>query len=100
MSVKSGVSTTPHSVMSNPEVQHQRHRARLVGQIYECRCNGRLQTKRSTRLSHTGLVVELTILAWPRGRPESYAGKENRKKRAPTFQNMCFQISDIAKHVL
>jgi hypothetical protein len=24
MSVKSGVSTTPHSVMSNPEVQHQR----------------------------------------------------------------------------
>ncbi len=27
--------------------------------IYECRCNGRLQTKRSTRLSHTGLVVEL-----------------------------------------
>jgi len=22
--------------------------------IYECRCNGRLQTKRSTRLSHTG----------------------------------------------
>jgi hypothetical protein len=24
--------------------------------IYECRCNGRLQTKRSTRLSHTGLV--------------------------------------------
>jgi hypothetical protein len=23
--------------------------------IYECRCNGRLQTKRSTRLSHTGL---------------------------------------------
>jgi hypothetical protein len=26
---------------------------------HECRCNGRLQTKRSTRLSHTGLVVEL-----------------------------------------
>ncbi len=30
--------------------------------IYECRCNGRLQTKRSTRLSHTGLVVELEDL--------------------------------------
>jgi hypothetical protein len=29
---------------------------------YECRCNGRLQTKRSTRLSHTGLVVELEDL--------------------------------------
>jgi hypothetical protein len=26
--------------------------------------------------------------------------KENRKTCAFTFQNMCFQISDIAKHVL
>jgi hypothetical protein len=30
--------------------------------IYECRCNGRLQFKRFTRLSHTGLVVELEHL--------------------------------------
>jgi hypothetical protein len=30
--------------------------------IYECRCNGRLQTKRFTRLSYTGLVVELEHL--------------------------------------
>jgi hypothetical protein len=30
--------------------------------IYECRCNGRLQTKWLTRLSHTGLVVELEHL--------------------------------------
>jgi hypothetical protein len=30
--------------------------------MYECRCNGRLQTKRFTRLSHTGLVVELEHL--------------------------------------
>ena len=30
--------------------------------IYECRCNGRLQTKRFTRLSHTGLVVGLEHL--------------------------------------
>ncbi len=30
--------------------------------IYECRCNGRLQTKRFTRLAHTGLVVELEAL--------------------------------------
>jgi hypothetical protein len=29
---------------------------------YECRCNERLQTKRFTRLSHTGLVVELEHL--------------------------------------
>ncbi len=30
--------------------------------FYECRCNGRLQTKRCTHLSHTGLVVELEHL--------------------------------------
>ena len=30
--------------------------------IYECRCNGRLQTKRFMRLTHTGLVVELEDL--------------------------------------
>ncbi len=29
---------------------------------YECRCDGRLQTKRFTRLAHTGLVVELEHL--------------------------------------
>ncbi len=30
--------------------------------IYECRCDGRLQTKRFTLLSHTGLDVELEHL--------------------------------------
>jgi hypothetical protein len=30
--------------------------------ICECRCDGRLQTKRFTRLSDTGLVVELEHL--------------------------------------
>jgi hypothetical protein len=30
--------------------------------IYECRCNGRLQTKRFTRLTHTESVVELEHL--------------------------------------
>jgi hypothetical protein len=30
--------------------------------IYECRCDGILQTKRFTRLSYTGLVVELEHL--------------------------------------
>ena len=29
-----------------------------INPIYECRCNGRLQTKRFMRLAHTGLVVE------------------------------------------
>jgi hypothetical protein len=30
--------------------------------IYECRCDGRLQTKRFTDLSYSGLVVELEHL--------------------------------------
>jgi hypothetical protein len=30
--------------------------------IHQCRCNGRLQTKRFTRLAHTGSVVELEHL--------------------------------------
>ncbi len=33
-----------------------------IKQIYECRCDGRLQTKRFTRLSYTGLVVQLEHL--------------------------------------
>ncbi len=46
--------------------------------IYECRCNGRLQTKRSTRLSHTGLVVELedvkikTFVLPPWSKPQGF----------------------------
>ena len=35
---------------------------KLLKPIYECRRNGRLQTKRFTRLTHTGLVVELEHL--------------------------------------
>jgi hypothetical protein len=31
---------------------------------------------------------------------KNWVDKENRKTCAFTFQNMCFQISDIAKHVL
>jgi hypothetical protein len=34
-------------------------RKRKIKPIYECRCDERLQTKRFTSLSHTGLVVEL-----------------------------------------
>ncbi len=36
--------------------------------------------------------MELTILGWPRGRPESYAGKENRKTSAPFSKHV---LSDI-----
>ncbi len=32
---------------------------KLLKPIYECGCNGRLQTKRFTRLAHAGSVVEL-----------------------------------------
>jgi hypothetical protein len=35
---------------------------KLLKPLYECRCNGRLQTKRFTRLTHTGSVVELEHL--------------------------------------
>jgi hypothetical protein len=35
---------------------------KLLKPIYECRCNGRLQTKRFTRLTNTGSVVELEVL--------------------------------------
>jgi hypothetical protein len=34
----------------------------MIKPIYECRCAGRLQTKRFTCLSYTGLVVELEHL--------------------------------------
>jgi hypothetical protein len=37
-------------------------RKRKIKPIYECRCNERLPTKRFTRLTHTGLVVELEYL--------------------------------------
>jgi hypothetical protein len=35
---------------------------KLLKPTYECRCNGRLQTKRFTRLSYTGSVMELEHL--------------------------------------
>ena len=45
------------------EVYYESMKRKLkIKPIYECRCDGRLQTKRFTRLSHTGLVVELEHL--------------------------------------
>ena len=41
--------------------------------IYECRCNGRLQTKRFTRLAHTESVVELEHLKMTRLTNEKFA---------------------------
>ena len=49
MSVKSEVSTTPHSIMSNPEVQHQGHRARLIGEIS---CQLDVSTMMTSALNH------------------------------------------------
>jgi hypothetical protein len=50
-----GFSKTPYRVF----VYYESMKRKLkIKPIYECRCNGRLQTKRFTRLSHTGLVVE------------------------------------------
>ena len=43
-------------------VYYESMKRKLLKPIYECRCNGRLQTKRFTRLSYTGSVVELEHL--------------------------------------
>jgi hypothetical protein len=37
-------------------VYYESMERKLLKPIYECRCNGRLQTKRFTRLAHTGSV--------------------------------------------
>jgi hypothetical protein len=56
-------------------VYYESMKRNLLNPIYECRCNGRLQTKRFTRLSYTGSVVELehlkikTRLVTPTSRP-------------------------------
>jgi hypothetical protein len=39
-------------------VYYELMKRKLLKPIYECRCNERLQTKRFTRLAHTGSVVE------------------------------------------
>ncbi len=38
-------------------VYYESMERKLLKPIYECRCNGRLQTKKFTRLTHTGSVV-------------------------------------------
>ena len=43
-------------------VYYESMKRNLLKPIYECRCNGRLQTKRFTGLTHTGSVVELEHL--------------------------------------
>jgi hypothetical protein len=43
-------------------VYYESMKRKLLKPIDECRCNGRLQTKRFTRLSHTRSVVELEHL--------------------------------------
>ncbi len=52
----------PHSVDTMVVYYESMKRKLKIKPIYECRCNGRLQTKRFTRLAHTGLVVELEHL--------------------------------------
>ena len=50
-------------VMKDRVVYYEAMKRKLkIKPIYECRCYGRLQTKRFTRLAHTGLVVELEHL--------------------------------------
>jgi hypothetical protein len=64
--VKSGSKTSPYIFSSSFVVVYfvyyeSMKRKLKIKPTYECRCNGRLQTKRFTRLSHTVLVVELFI---------------------------------------
>ena len=58
--------------------------------IYECRCNGRLQTKRFTGLTHTGLVVELEHLKIKtRSTNEKFASVRERKSRGGSGTGHC-----------
>jgi hypothetical protein len=48
------------SALFSPFVYYESMKRKIkIKPMYECRCNGRLQTKRFTRLTHTGLVTEL-----------------------------------------
>jgi hypothetical protein len=45
----------------NPHwVYYESMERKLLKPVYECRCNGRLQTKRFTRLTHTGSVIKMS----------------------------------------
>jgi hypothetical protein len=64
--------------------------------IYECRCNGRLQTKRFTRLTHTGLVVELEHLKIKtRARPTLLLSPEEKAERRKWNLPLVLVISGI-----
>ncbi len=49
-------------ITENGRVYYESMNRKLLKPTYECRCNGRLQTKRITLLSYTGSVVELEHL--------------------------------------
>ncbi len=52
-----------HAMHTRSLVHYESMKRNLkIKPLYECRCSGRLQTKRFTRLTHTGLVVELEHL--------------------------------------
>ncbi len=61
MAVTSALETELSSRLEFKVYYESMKRKLKIKPIYECRCNGR-QTKRSTLLSHTGLVVELEHL--------------------------------------
>ena len=61
--LQSGICAKVHMFHQAFFVYYESMKRKLkIKPIYECRCDGRLQTKRFTRLSHTGLVVELEHL--------------------------------------
>jgi hypothetical protein len=58
----SGLEWTFLEIIKKGFVNYESMERNLLKPTYECRCNGRLQTKRVTRLTHTGSVVELEHL--------------------------------------
>ena len=56
------ISMSPQLMSGNVVYYESKKRKLKIKPIYECRCNGRLQTKRFTCLAHTGSVVELEHL--------------------------------------
>jgi len=71
------ISTGPSKLLKFLVVIH-------LGWIMECRCNGRLQTKRFTRLAHTGKESKMHHIDNPgsegRLKREFFWGEKNKKK--------------------
>ncbi len=63
---------------------------KTIKPIYECRCNGRLQTKRFTRLTHIGFRVTLPVpLLLVTSLFVSYESRKRELKTKLISENRC-----------